>query len=150
MQALANHIDATVRRPLRFFCSPGSQRSADCRPVSWLVLAAALAAAAFAGLWGSEAPAQAASARQARVMVENRTSHALPVELQGNGSPHSQSDILPPGACRMYRLDCPARTAGIWLRQPAGSWTAKSLLESGYHYAIEGPGLVRQVGKIER
>ncbi len=82
-------------------------------------------------------------------MIENRTQDALPVELQGNGSTHSQSDVLLPGMSRMYRLDCPARKAGIWLRQPAGSWTAKCLLESGYHYAIERPGLVRQLGKID-
>lgn len=81
-------------------------------------------------------------------MVENRTSDALPVELQGLGSRQSQADVLPPGVCRMYRLDCPAQKTAVWLRQPAGSWTAKCLLDSGYHYVIESPGMVRQVGPI--
>lgn len=113
-----------------------------------LILLVALLAAAVVSLT-AVARAEGHAKGSARVMVENRTTHALPVELQGNGSRQSQSDVLPPGACRMYRLDCPARKAAIWLRQPAGSWTAKCLLDSGFHYVIEGPGMVRQLGAID-
>jgi len=111
-----------------------------------ILLGALLAAAAFS--LAAVKPAEGHAKGSARIMVENRTTHALPVELQGNGSKQSKSDILPAGACRMYRLDCPARQTAVWLRQPAGSWTAKCLLESGYHYVIEGPGMVRQIGAI--
>jgi len=111
----------------------------------WLLLTALATAAVFS--LGTATTAEGNAKGAARVMVENRTSQAMPVELQGNGSRQSRSDVLPPGVCRMYQLECPAQKAAIWLRQPAGSWTAKCLLESGYHYVIEGPAWFGSLGR---